>query len=204
MDGLALKLFQAEHDNHLGLPLDIDGILGPQSRWALGVDSLDDLRQAVLRRCGRLARVGVVEAKGDNRHPFIDAVLERCGVEPGAAWCGASASYALDDGVWLAGARALGGHYPATTTPVPGDLGWFPTGKPGSWTGHVFIIGAVDWGSKQVMTYEGNSSNAYRVLRRPMHGINFSRTTPCHSGNPVPIPPGLRLVRTAGQSKGTR
>lgn len=199
MNDLALRLFQSSHDNHLGVPLDIDGALGSQTRWALGVDSLCPERRAVIYGCQRLMRRNIVEIKGDNRHPFIDAVLQRCIVAVGNPWCAASASFLLQCQP-QAGAQALGKSFPATTTPTPGDLGWYPTG---TWSGHVFLIGAYDPTAKQVMTYEGNQNNAFRILRRPTTGLHFSRTFDDVSGDVVLIPNGIPLVRSVSV-QGTR
>jgi hypothetical protein len=199
MNDLELRLFQAAHDNHLGDPLDIDGDLGSQTRWALGVDSLCLERRLAIYRCQRLMRRKIVELKGDNRHPFIDVVLERCIVAVGNPWCAASASFIVDCQP-QAGAQALGKSFPATTNPRPGDLGWYPTGK---WTGHVFVVGAYDPDLQQVMTYEGNQNNAFRVLRRPTQGLKFSRVFEDVSGSSVLIPNGLSLVRSVSV-QGTR
>ena len=200
-EDLDIRLFQARYDNHLGQPLDIDGKLGSQSLWANGIALLPMYRRQAIQTCQRLARIGIEEAQGNNRHPFIDVVLEKCGVPLGSAWCAAAASFALGENKdnWQAGAQALGKSYPDVKVPIPGDLGWYPTGR---WQGHVFIVGAVDLEAQQVMTYEGNRRNAYRVIRRPMKALRFSRTFPDIHGGPVPIPKGLRLVYN--RSQGTR
>jgi hypothetical protein len=189
MNDLELRLFQAAHDDHFGDPLSIDGDLGSWTRWALGINSLCPKRRLAIYRCQRLMRRKISEVGGDNRHPFIDVVLERCLVARGNPWCAAAASFVLDCQPH-AGAQDLGKSFPMTLNPCPGDLGWYPTGR---WTGHVFVIGAYDPTAQQVMTYEGNQNNAFRCIRRPCSGLHFSRTFDDDSNVSVLIPKDSRI-----------
>jgi hypothetical protein len=202
-DREAVLRFQAAHKNHLGERLKLDGTKGPQTRWALAFESLDPARQAVVRRAQ--AELGVAEVSGSNRdrEGKIDRWLARCGVAPGLPWCAAFASYCLSGegrpGVALAGACALGRKFPATDSPVPGDLMWYPTDVKGH--GHIGIVTGVTL--SEVMCIEGNQRNAVRCVRRARGVVRFARVPLPTTGELPGIPPGVTFAETAGL-EGTR
>ncbi len=49
MTPAALEAFQKTHLSHLGRPLKADGVLGPQSEWALDFDTLSTGRRSIVR-----------------------------------------------------------------------------------------------------------------------------------------------------------
>ena len=81
--------------------------------------------------------------------------------------------------------------FPTTTLPFPGDVLFFPTG---GGHGHCGIVIGVS--ADEVMTIEGNCSNAVRCVRRPRHGLRFARVIDdCTGTGPsivtsVPLAPG--------------
>lgn len=184
----------------LGMRLKPDGILGPKTRWALAVAELDPRRQAIVENaCGF---VGLTERE-TNRHPDIDAWLQRCGAPLGSPWCAAFASWCISvnglKNVRVASAQKLGQlHTRATTRPVPGDVMWFPTGE---WTGHCGIVVGV--GLDAVATVEGNQDNAVRLVRRLRSQVRFGDVlNRSEVFGEVPVPPGLPLVPV--RAEGTR
>jgi len=163
-----LKEFQAAHVDMLGKPLALTG-LGPKTQWALDLFSCSPRRRKVVAVAQRM--LGVTEdPPGSNRGHLIDGWLQRCHVSTGLPWCAAFASWCLDT-VAIAGALALGGHFPATTSPMPGDVLYFPTG---GGHGHCGIVIGVS--THETMSIEGNCQDAVRCVRRARDLVKFAST----------------------------
>ena len=171
----AVREFQAQHSNHLGQPLAVDGIRGPQTEWAMAVARLGPRRRTAIRAA--CSYVGLAEKPlGSNDDPkgVIAGWLRAAGAPPKQPWCAAALS------AWLelpltkrsASAQALGRAFPACD-PYAGAIMWYPTG---SWQGHCGLVIGYDANSRTVMTVEGNLDNAVRVVRRDAaaSGIRFS------------------------------
>lgn len=187
----AVGLYQAAHKNHLGQPLRIDGILGPQTRWALDFETICDGRQRIIERAQKY--IGLTEdPPGSNDDPLglIRTWLGRCGAGLGDPWCAAFASHCLSVAtprlVRCAGAQALGKLFPPTDEPRPADLFWFPTGGA---RGHVGLVLGVS--ETEIMTLEGNCLNAVRAARRDASGLRFSRTIEDTSGKVPGVVPSV-------------
>lgn len=71
----------------------------------------------------------------------------------------------------MAGALKLGRSFPATLSPQPGDLMYFPTGKG---AGHIGIVVAVS--ATEALCIEGNRNNRIAFTRRLRSDVLFSRT----------------------------
>lgn len=169
-----IREFQRHNFNHLGKPLEVDGVLGPETRWSMNFLTLSSERRAVIREGQKY--IGLVEIPpGSNDDPegIIDGWLKTCGAKEGDPWCASSAScwLSVSTPVRIPGAIRLGRHFPPTDNPWVGDLFWYPTNNKGN--GHVGLILGV--GSTEVMTLEGNCNNMCQVVRRPRVGLNFSR-----------------------------
>lgn len=164
-----LRVFQREHVNHLGRALTVDGILGPETQWAIDLFSCSPRRRVVVHRAQQF--LGMLEdPPGSNRGVRIDEFLQRCHESTGQPWCAAFASFCLDT-VAIAGALALGAHFPAVSSPLPGDVMFFPTG---GGKGHCGIVLGV--GPHEVMTIEGNCQDAVRCVRRARDLVRFAST----------------------------
>lgn len=171
----SIEVFQASHFNHLGKPLDVDGVLGPETRWAMDVSSLSSERQIVILAAQYY--IGLVEdPPGSNDDPkgIIDGWLKAAHAKEGDPWCASAASawLSVSTPVRIAGAVRLGQHFPPVGSPWAGDLFWYQTNAKGN--GHVGLVIGV--GTTEVMTLEGNCNNKCQVVRRPRAGLNFSRT----------------------------
>lgn len=167
-----LELFQMLHDGYDGRPLRVDGVMGPQTQWAQDV-----LRMPVPRRKAvyRLIRcLGLQERSGNNDHPFIDAVLARCDLGPGYAWCAAGLSWALEPVGCEPQSMALGllDAFPRVEMPVAGDVMGFPTNDEGS--GH--CGGVIGVNSMFSLCVEFNSDNRVRLTRRSHDDVQYGRT----------------------------
>jgi CHAP domain len=164
-----VREFQRAHVDVFDRPLSVDGAIGPATQWALDLFSCSPRRRAVVSRAQ--SALGVTEEPpGSNRGPRIDEWLQRCHVSTGLPWCAAFASWCLDT-VAIAGAQALGGHFPAVDSPLPGDVMWFATGAS---KGHCGVV--VGLGPHEVMTIEGNCHDSVRVVRRARDQVRFSST----------------------------
>lgn len=175
MQVVDIAAFQRSHFNHLGILLDDDGVVGPETRWALDVASLSFERRTVIAEAQKY--IGLTEQPiGSNDEPTgtIDGWLKTCRAKEGDPWCASACSCWLSvvQPVRIAGAIKLGQHFPPTNNPWAGDLFWYPTNSKGN--GHVGLIIGV--GSTEVMTLEGNCNNKCQVVRRPRVGLRFSRT----------------------------
>lgn len=193
-----VETFQAAHHDWFGKSLDVDGVLGPKTEWALAISRLDPRRQKIVTRaCGA---IGVTEDAGrPNRGVRIDGWLRLCAAPEGSPWCAAFASWCLSvPGLperKHAGAQALGKSLRGTTLVLPGDLMWFPTGD---WEGHCGII--IGTGPGELAVVEGNQQNAVRLVRRLSKDVNVATPFPIEA---LPgMPPDLPLVPV--QREGTR
>lgn len=167
--------FQETHRNHFGLPLGVDGVIGPETRWSMDMASLSSERRLFISEAQKYYNL-VEDPIGSNDDPegIIDGWLKAAGAKEGDPWCASAVSAWLSvvTPIRIAGAVRLGKHFPATTTPWAGDIFWYPTDSKGH--GHVGLVIGV--GATEVMTFEGNCNNAVRVVRRPRSKLNFSRT----------------------------
>ncbi len=182
-----VRVFQARHKNHLGLPLRIDGDLGPQTRWAMDLETLVPERIAIVRAAQQHLDL-IEDPPGSNSDPagLIQGWLKACGAKSGDAWCAAYASHCLSFGLGRrireAGALKLGELFAPTANPIAGDLAGFATG---GGFGHIFIIaGVAPIGTlpREVMGIEGNCNNSCCCTRRPFDELRFWRTVPDVSG----------------------
>lgn len=170
-----VREFQRSHLDVFGGPLSTDGTIGPLTQWALDLFSCSPRRRAAVARAQ--SAIGITEEPpGSNRGIRIDEWLGRCHASTGQPWCAAFASWCLDT-VAIAGAQALGGHFPAVDSPLPGDVMWFSTG---AGKGHCGLV--VGLGPHEVLTIEGNSQDAVRCVRRARDLVRFSSTGPDISG----------------------
>lgn len=187
--------------NHLGQPLDVDGNVGPETKWAIAAALQPIERQLAVRRAQR--DLGLVEV-GENSDPqgIIRAYLAECGVTLPSPYCAAAGSCWLAvPGVRIAGAVRFGSAFPATDDPTFADGAWYPTGGGlGHWE---LIIGA---DADFVMTIGANVSNGIRCSRRARSGLRFARS-PFPVGD-APCPPVIYSpdvpLRANGQLAGTR
>jgi len=185
--------FQTLHLNHLGKPLSVDRILGPQTRWALDFEGVSLARRAIVVAAQQ--HIGLTENPiGSNTDPagLILGWLKACGARLGDAWCAAFASHCLSQSlgpVKIGGAQALGKHFPPATAPCPGDVMWYPTQD---WQGHCGVVLGVS--AREVMTIEGNCDNAVRCVRRALGGLRFSRTIEGAVGTCPGVVPSVALA----------
>lgn len=120
-----------------------------------------------------------------NDSPLIREWLKRCGIGKPAAWCAAFASWCVFDRpsppnsgriveIVQPGALKLGGLFPETREPQPGDLMFFATDDEGH--GHVGVV--VDVLPTLVLCIEGNSENRVRYVVRRRDEVRFACTRP--------------------------
>ena len=205
MSPLLVKAFQREHLNHLGKPLRVDGDLGPQTRWAMDFETICSERRAIIRAARK--DIGLTESPPrSNTDPTgtIERWSKQCNARAGDPWCGSALSEWLSAAVpvRIAGALALGRRFPFVDVPFAGDIGSFPTG---GGRGHCFLVigvGRVGVGplGLELMTIEGNSSNACRCVLRVgdlPDGLRFSRVVADTSGTCPGIVPSVPLAPRA-------
>lgn len=179
--------FQATHYDHVGRPLRVDRVLGPETEWALDLDTMTSARQAIVRAAQE--HLGLEEdppRSNSDRAGFIRRWLLVAGARPGDPWCAAYASHCLGS-VHFASAQALGRHFPATSSPSAGDVMWFPTDEQGH--GHCGIVIGV--GATEVMTIEGNCDNAVRCVRRDRARVRFAQVLGDSTGTCPGIVPSV-------------
>lgn len=170
----AVRAYQRGHSNHLGKPLKVDGIEGPETQWSRALGTLDEARCIAVH----IAQdsIGLAEdppGSNNDRNGFIRQWLQRCGAQPGQPWCAAFLSHVMSwagPAVMVAGAQVLGKRYPAVSEPLAGDIFWYPTT---GWQGHCGLV--IGTSPDEVMTIEGNCANAVRCVRRPRAGLHFAR-----------------------------
>jgi len=166
-----LKVWQQKHYNHLGEPLKADGVLGPQTQWALEVSKLSSLRRLSIGLGLMFVDFGE-DPDGSNDDPqgLIRGLLARCSVAPALAWCAAFLSFLIGKHN-TASALSFRTLYPVVQEPIAGDVFCYPTNDKGN--GHCGLVIGVDRAS--AMTLEGNAGNRVRVHLRPRAGLTFSR-----------------------------
>jgi hypothetical protein len=171
MEAEDVKIFQREHVDPAGVRLKDDGDLGARTQWAMDLFSCSPRRRAVVARAQHWLWLRE-EPLGSNADPggHIQRMLLQCHAKPGDPWCAAFASMCLGD-VAIASALALGAHFPAVDSPLPGDVMWFATG---GGKGHCGIV--LGLGRHEVLTIEGNCQNAVRLVRRARDLVRFSST----------------------------
>lgn len=172
-----IAIFQSNHYGPDGHPLDDDGVIGPNTAWALAVADQPRIVREVVRVA--TSQVGKRETGGTNRGPLPDLVLAPLRLE-GVPWCAAFVSWVLrqvgvEGAIYTASARECLTQFErrhVAEVPAIGDVGgWVnPDG-----TGHVFLVighRSVK-GVWHVITCEGNSANQVRLCCRPLDGLEF-------------------------------
>lgn len=189
-------LFQLQHIDRDGLPLEPDGVVGDKTWWALQNPSglaqrnhfqpviplnLTPARQQLLKIIYTEHAKPVFEVPdGSNRSREIDEYWGQTGVI-GLPWCCAFVSWALNE---LLGTLPIEGKHHLgvqkmwraakrsgmeTMTPKPGDI--FIQIKSGG-TGHTgFVVGISD-DEKSIYTGEGNCGNRLKIGKRNITSIN--------------------------------
>jgi hypothetical protein len=196
MNAEEILAFQRRRCNHLGKPLKQDGDLGPETQWALDVDSLGDISLAIW---AAVDQAGLIEVS-TNRGPEIDRWVLRCGVPLGSAWCAAFVSYCLSHlpGVNLheASVARLARLLPEVFSPQVGDV-FFWLNEDG--TGHCGLVIGLD--GLDVLTCEGNSENGVRVWVRAASGLRFLRAVPEPRQPGIPGKAKLTRKQRGGQTR---
>jgi hypothetical protein len=181
--------FQRTHLDHLGRPLVVDGKLGPETDWAMDLETLSAARRAIVRTAQ--VHLGLEETPPhSNSDPggFIRRWLLAAGAQPGDPWCAAYASHCIGT-VRLASAQKLGLHFPPTSLPCAGDVMWFPTDGVHGHCGIVIGVGATE-----VMTIEGNCQDAVRCVRRDRNHVRFGQVLSDSTGTCPGIVPSVPLA----------
>lgn len=183
-----LRDFQAKHTNWLGKRLDVDGVIGPMTQWALDISRLEPWRQAIVARA--CSCVDTVE-EAPNRSILIDTWNRRAGAKLGSPYCASGASWCISvDGapeVREASAQRILRILRRVTLIQAGDVGGAPTGKD---TGHVGIV--IAQGPGEVAMVEFNHGNRVALVRRLTDGLEFCTNLPI-LGTPA-MPAGLPPV----------
>jgi len=189
-------LFQLQHIDEQGLPLEPDGVVGQKTWWALENPSGDAQRNhfrpvvpegLTVKRRRLLEAVYEEHAKpvfevpdGSNRSPDIDRYWGRTGVL-GQPWCCAFVSWTLHEVLGnypIEGKHHLGvqSMWKAarraemeTLKPKPGDV--FIQIKSGG-TGHTGFVVGVSVDNESVYTGEGNCGNRLKIGKRKRETIN--------------------------------
>lgn len=157
--------------NYLGKRLSRDGDMGPSTRWAMYLETLDPWRQTAVR--AMLTLRGIHE-QGINRGVIPDLVLDLAGAPMGSPWCAATYSWAL----WIAGLCQRNGFHPSASVvalraqlrPVPfeqvqaGDFASFVHDDGTHGHGGMVIWPGVDW----LASCDANISDEVDVIRYPM------------------------------------
>lgn len=191
-----VMVFQLQHVDKQGNPLEADGVVGKNTWWALENPSGDAQRnhlQPIIpdgltaKRRQLLEVIYEEHAKpvlevpdGSNRSPDIDAYWGQTGVI-GQPWCCAFVSWALND---VLGFYPVGGKHHLgvqnmwraarradmdTPAPKPGDV--FIQIKSGG-KGHTGFVVGVSEDDESIYTGEGNCGNRLKIGRRQRSSIN--------------------------------
>jgi hypothetical protein len=192
----AVMLFQRQHIDSEGKPLEPDGVVGGKTWWALEHPSGESQRSnfapiipqgITATRRGILSTVYEEHAQdvreipdGSNRGPEIDRYWGRTGVI-GAPWCCAFVSWVLFETL---GKFPIGGKHHLgvqrmwraakrldmeVEAPRPGDI-FIQIGSRG--TGHTGFVVGVSPDGKTIYTGEGNSGNRLKIGRRSVSTID--------------------------------
>lgn len=191
-----VMVFQLQHVDKQGKPLEADGVVGENTWWALENPSGDAQRnhfQPVIpeglmtKRHQLLELIYEEHAKpvqefpdGSNRSPDIDDYWGQTGVI-GLPWCCAFVSWALND---VLGGLPIGGKHHLgvqnmwraarraemdTPDPKPGDV--FIQIKSGG-KGHTGFVVGVSPDGESIYTGEGNCGNRLKIGQRKRNSIN--------------------------------
>lgn len=183
-----IKAFQRGHSDWEGNDLEVDGILGPRTAWALAISRFERRRQAIVARA--CSCVGMREDT-PNRSVAIDTWNRRAGARLGSPYCASAASWCISvegaEEIREASAQQLLRMLRPVNTIQPGDVGGAPTGK---YTGHVGIV--IGQAPGEVAMVEFNHGNRVAVVRRSTVGLTFC--TNLSDPATAPMPPGLPLV----------
>lgn len=187
------KAFQSIARGPNGQALDIDGDIGPRTRWAMAFQEAPAERRLIIERAW--LHLGLEEDAGPNEDcgGVIRAWLVNASVHTPAPYCAAAAScwYGMSPGV--AGAQKLGRSLPETDEPGLGDAAWFPTGP---WQGHIGVVLGV--AEDRVMTIEANVADGVRISIRDRSRLRFGRAPGCcHNGVVPGVCSGFTFRRTA-------
>ena len=189
-------LFQLQHVNKDGIPLEADGVVGENTWWALRhasgdaqrnhfdpviPDGLTPKRRQLLELNYEEHAKPVFEVPdGSNRSPDIDDYWGQTGVI-GQPWCCAFVSFALNEALGfypISGKHHLGVQAMwraarqanmETSNPKPGDV--FVQIKSGG-KGHTGFVAGVSEDGNSIYTSEGNCGNRLKIGQREKKSIN--------------------------------
>src|SRR5689334_18962820 len=90
-----IEQIQSTGIDWLGKPLLVDGVLGPKTNWWMGITSLSQIRQDLIRiALGYHASNIVFENTGHNDSEFVDMLMRPVGLHGrGYPWCLGFASH---------------------------------------------------------------------------------------------------------------
>ncbi len=190
-------LFQLQHIDQQGIPLEADGVVGSKTWWALKnpsgaaqrnhfepviPDGLTTKRRQLLELIYAEHAKPVFEVPdGSNRSPDIDGYWGQTGVI-GQPWCCAFVSWALHE---VLGIYPIGGiHHLGvlnmwraalrlnmeTKNPRPGDL-FIQIKSAGK--GHTGFVAGLSPDGKTIYTGEGNCGNRLKIGQRKIKSINY-------------------------------
>ena len=191
----AVMGFQSQNLDERGLPLKVDGIVGPVTWWALTHPRVNvvthdtDLPgklpaggsargRAALKVALAEMAAGAVESGANNAGPFVRKYLNGI-IDPPADWCAAFVSWCYDQhpagcpyGYSLGArdvlkrCRARGwGYDHRTEPPQPGDIVVWRRGPIDGWQGHVGLVYEATPGG-MLYTIEGNKGGYPARVRR--------------------------------------
>ena len=196
----AVLLFQMQHDASDGDPLATDGIVGPQTWWALYADpvifkpsvssdlipkGLSPVRRKLLETA--LGEVGVVEQPMNSNRGRDVEKYQVYAYNKGKPWCAFFWSWVTKQAV---GAFPYGRHQGAVRVvwskagsqqraglrgvPIPGDAYVMLSPDGTGHMGFVLRTSVATGRALEINTIEGNSSNQVRIVyRRPVDVSNF-------------------------------
>jgi hypothetical protein len=170
-----------------GKPLSHDGDIGPKTAWWIGIESLPETRQRIVRIA--LGHNGKTEDAGrPNRSVWIDEVQHPAGIGYGHPWCilfpsNVLRAAGLKDWPYHAGAYAMiewaKKEGLVTQSPLPGDIFAFTYNVNQAYSpGHGGIVLAAD--ALWEVSVEGNVGDSVKVGKRARSGLTFIRTVPDH------------------------
>ena len=180
MAHMDIKTIQATGIDWFGAPLKVDGDLGPKTAWWIGILSLDQKRQEVIKLALGYHHKGMKEENGPgitNGGTWVSSLLKPAGLK-NQPWCAALTSHLYTTcGVKLPKYFTSAWQYidwatkngKLVTDPLPGDMhAILHPKKPGdtSIKGHVGLVLARD--ADTVYCVDGNVSDAVRAGRRKM------------------------------------
>ena len=163
----AVKAFQAHHVDPRGVPLAVDGIVGPLTWWALKGDRPDvepslsgsipsggsRIGRAALRAAMAEAEKGAREVGSNNHGPWVEKYLNGLAPE-GNSWCAGFVSWCFDQAPgampynYSLGARDVRNQFRhkgwtydlGEEEPAPGDIVVWWRGTFNGWQGHIGFV----------------------------------------------------------------